>query len=174
MYVINDLTFIAHPRTASRACSEALLAAGAVAVNGHHRMSDCTTGTVACVVRNMFDVMVSWWHNANFMPGTDKPLKYDIQPFNEYLREKAYDTTHRWFIEPIYHYGLPRCNLVLRYENLAKDFNYMLRQQGVMEVELPVIGASKRACYGSYYTPELREIVEDRWGEDLLRTGYKF
>ena len=174
MYVLNDLTFIAHPRMASRACAKALMGAGADTVNGHHRMSDCTTGTVACVVRNMFDVMVSWWHNANFQPGTDIPLKMEVQPFNEYLCEKAYDTTHRWFIEPRYHYGFRRSNWIMRYENLQADMDQLFYKIGLDPPELPIIGKSKRRPYQDYYTPTTRAIVEERWGADLEMTGYRF
>lgn len=174
MYVLNDLTFIAHPRTASRACSEALLGVGAVIVRAHHRMNDCTTGTVACVVRNMFDVMVSWWHNAYFKPGTNEPLQRMVQPFGDYLHQAAYDCPGHWFRETIYHYGFSRCNRKLRYENLQEDFDALLLDSGFAPQQLQIIGASKRAEYQEYYTPELRAIVEDRWSIDLEMTEHEF
>ena len=67
MYVYQEkLAFIAHPRTASRAVRDALLAAGAEPCLGHHEVCHDTIkeikdtgGTVLCTTRNMFDVLVS-------------------------------------------------------------------------------------------------------------------
>jgi hypothetical protein len=122
----------------------------------------------------MFDLMVSWWHNAQFQPGTNKSLKHEIEPFGEYLHDKAYTTTHRWFQDPVYHYGLPHSSIVIRYEDLEAGIRKMFLAAKLRPVMLPVIGKSKRTDYRDYYTPELRAIVEDRWAEDLKLTGYEF
>ena len=116
MYNLNGMTFIAHPRTASRAASEALLLAGAEQVRGHHRIDvDKLGDSVVCVKRNMFDILVSWWHNQNHQTGTHKPLKDRVQPFDSYVMEKAYDTHHRWFVGPVYHYGMEHSDVAIAY-----------------------------------------------------------
>jgi hypothetical protein len=173
VYILDDLTFIAHPRTASRAVSKALLLAGAEQVAGHHRIDvSRMTGSVVCVKRNMFDVLVSWWHNQNHQPGTNKRLKDRIQPFESYVHEKAYDTNHRWFTGPVYHYGLAYANIVIAYESLQWELHNIFWAMGLPDLER--IGVSKRTDYHDYYSPELRAVVEDRWAEDLKLTGYSY
>ena len=181
MYILDDLTFIAHPRTASRACAAALLTAGAQAVgedkysDTHHGMNvSRLTSRVVCVKRNMFDVLVSWWHNQNRKPGTDEPLNANAKDFGVYVYEKAYRTTHRWFLEPIYHYGIVHSDVVIAYEDLQAGINNMFKAMGLPAPQLAKIGASKRTEYRDYYTPATRAIVEDRWAQDLKITGYSF
>jgi len=182
MYVIkNRLAFIAHPRTGSRACAETLLDQGAVMVEGHHGYSAALCedikedgGIVACVGRNMFDVMVSWWHNANYMPGTHELLKNTAQPFGDYLEEKSGNNNHRWFNDPLYHYGLPLCNWVIPYEKVRECLRFILLMHNRETMVMPTVGASKRVNYQSYYMPRHRQMVEDRWGEDLKLTRHKW
>lgn len=174
MYILNDITFIAHPRTASRAVAKALLAVGAEQVAGHHRINvPRLTDTVVCVKRNMFDILVSWWHNQNHKLGTNEPLNANYKSFEDYVYEKT-DTNHQWFIDPVYHYGLLYAGMVIEFENLWGGVDTMFELMGLGPVSLPRIGASKRTYYQDYYTPELRRVVEDRWAEDLRITGYSF
>ena len=177
MYILDDLTFIAHPRTASRACAAALVTAGARGVGeGTHHGIDVSqmTETVVCVKRNMFDVMVSWWHNQNHKLGTNDPLNDQYQPFDVYLFEKAYATTHRWFTAPIYHYGIVHSDIAIKYEELGYQFPLIFEIMGLPRPQLAKVGASKRTDYRDYYTPATRAIVEDRWAQDLKITGYSF
>jgi hypothetical protein len=175
VYNIDGITFIAHPRMASRAVSNALLVAGAEQVNGHHRIDvSKMLDEVVCVKRNMFDVLVSWWHNQNHQVGTNKALKDHVQPFNEYVVEKAYHTNHRWFSNPVYHYGLAYAKIAIPYENLQWEIEGLFGTLGLPIPDLETIGASKRNDYHDYYSPELRAVVEDRWARDLKLTGYSY
>lgn len=181
MYFLNNVIFIAHPRMASRAAAEAIIGAGGSTINGHHRVDDEVIhrikrhdGAVFCVKRNMFDVLVSWWHNQNHVLGTNKPLNANYKPFADYLDEKAYHTNHKWFRDPVYHYGLKYADVAIPYERLQTGMDSMFRRMWLWPVNLPEIGASKRTDYRDYYTPELRKAVEDRWADDLRLTGYEF
>jgi hypothetical protein len=98
-------------------------------------------GTVACVVRNMYDIMVSWWHNQVFKPNTNE-LTHDKNPdFPAFVEEKAYNCNHRWFIRPIYHYGLIMANHVIRYENLDQGIRELFVRCGIAPHHLPAPGA---------------------------------
>jgi hypothetical protein len=63
---------------------------GAVEIGSHHDVSEGAVktilhqeGVIACTVRNIFDTLVSWWHNNNFQDGTGTPLKHEgPQPFS--------------------------------------------------------------------------------------------
>ena len=175
MYVIKEkLTFIAHPRTGSRACAKLLMGCGAERVSGHHGIDPARIEgkVVACVTRNMFDLMVSWWHNASFLEGTSNQHS-GAQPFGDYLKDKV-TGDHRWF-KGLYHYGLNHSNHVIPYEGLQDGMESLLPKVGlVWPSRMAVIGASKRRPYQEYYTPELRHIVEDHWARDFERTGYKW
>jgi len=185
MYVLRpnngNLAFIAHPRTASRSCSKSILAAGGTSVAGHHLHDEnqCVAilqdgGTVACVKRNMFDIMVSWWHNQVYREGTNILSNEKNPDFPAFVREKAYHCQHRWFIRPIYHYGLHLSNHVIRYENLEQGMRELFQKCGIAPRNLIVEGKSKRTDYRDYYDDATRAIVAERWAADLELTGYDY
>jgi len=143
----------------------------------HHEFSDgacrqinADRGVVVCVKRNMFDVVVSWYHNRNMSLHAD-------WTFDEFVIKQVCnysEINHRWFSNPIYHYGLPFCHVRLRYENLREDLKAFLREWGYDIPKLPHIGKSDRKDYQDYYSVVSKTLIEDRWAEDLYLTGYKF
>jgi hypothetical protein len=184
MYVLDKLAFIAHPRTGSRSCRHVLMELGAAEIGSHHDVSEGAVktilhqeGVIACTVRNIFDTLVSWWHNNNFQDGTGTPLKHEgPQPFSEFVYDRITNkVNHRWFQKKLYHYALkwPDCRIV-RYENLEEDFAKLLKDVGYQATPMPHIGQSLREPYQKYYTPGLRAAVERRWKKDFDRTGYEF
>jgi hypothetical protein len=126
----------------------------------------------------MYDIMVSWWHNQVFKPNTNE-LTHDKNPdFPAFVEEKAYNCNHRWFIRPIYHYGLIMANHVIRYENLDQGIRELFVRCGIAPHHLPAArpetGLSKRTHYRDYYDDHTRRIVAERWGADLELTKYDF
>jgi len=177
MYVIkNQLAFIAHPRVASRATKRAFLAAGAVRHASHHKIDERQVrevlgrhGIVCCSVRNMFDVVVSWYHNCN-----PDELKSRIE-FPAFVKQIINEPErHRYFSTSQYFYGLPYCNRVFRYETLQQDVNQALQDIGKPPFQLEVVGQSNRKPYQEYYNNTTRRMIENRWGRDLEQTGYEF
>jgi len=187
MYKLDDLGFIAHPRCASRSTRDLLLELGATKHAGHHQLDDDTArnilhtgGVMACTIRNMFDVLVSWYCNAHFNNKGELLNPAACLPTFDYfvnvqLIEKP---KYRWFMTPMYFYGLPWCQIRLRYERLQEDTNMMLEMIGLPPVEktLPHVGKSigRDPDYRVYYDSSLRRAVEDRWATDLHLTNYEF
>ena len=177
MYVIpGKLAFIAHPRTASRACKHAVLQWGGERAESHHRICEKSVrdvyhegGVVACAVRSMFDIIVSWYHNCN-------PPHAVRMDFEKFCRDAcAEDSSQRYFQTPVYHYGLLYCNFIVRYETLQLGMDALAHRIRVAPVQLDTIGRStKRKPYQEYYTPELREMVEARFAKDLELTNYQW
>lgn len=185
MYRIgNDLGFIAHPRTASRATRDVLEACGAKRCAGHHQISETDArevlqagGVMACTTRNMFDVIVSWYYNQHFNHKGEKLNPSLIVPdFETYLLgELIPKPKHRWFLTPVYHYGLSWCKRILRYDTLQQDLDILLTDMGLQPKIMPWVGKSiGKRDYRSYYNKVSRRAVEDRWGMDLHLTGQEF
>lgn len=169
MYVIsNKLAFIAHPRTASRTIRGAIVARGGHQVGRRHEIDHELVGKmwlnrniVACVQRNIFDVLVSWYHN---YPGIR------TKDFSEWLL-----TTDNEYLECApYHYGLDLADFVIRFEHLQEDFDLLMDTINEPRMVLPMIGHTGHRCYRDYYTPDLRKYVEERWARDLEMTGYEY
>lgn len=187
MYVTPDkkFCFIAHPRTASRATRQAL-GLPFFESTGHHEFDVelCKeireTGTVACTIRNPFDVVVSWYFNEHFREdgrhqrGEFKPwcLKSRLRN-NQWLNCKI--SSQKWNDDSLYFYGLPVANHTLRFENLEEDLKELCRVTGHRYVPTEPYGVLPRdRDYRVYYDDETRAVVEERFQQDLELTGYKF
>ncbi len=62
---------------------------------------------------------------------------------------------------------------LLRFENLAEDFDYVSKRLN-LERSLPHVNASSRSKYQDYYTNKTRDIVADIYAEDIDLFGYSF
>ncbi len=62
----------------------------------------------------------------------------------------------------------------IRFEQLKTDFQKICRTIGLPELELPHVNASHRTSYRDYYTDETKEIVANRYAEDIEYFGYTF
>lgn len=184
MYAYLDkLAFVAHPRMASRSISDALMKCGADKIGEHHGLDfsrinliEENHGVVFCVKRNMFDVLVSWYYRSRTETFVDdyKETQAPTEDFSRWLRT-ILDGGHQYLDEPLYHYGIDLCNLVLSFENdLERNVQTTLIMSEVGYQDLDHRGKSHRLPYLDYYTPETRKLVEKRWAEDLELTNYKF
>ncbi len=59
------------------------------------------------------------------------------------------------------------------FETLDKDFD-VVRQRIRAPVELPHLLRSQRGHYRDYYSPDLADIIGDRYSEDIARFRYTF
>jgi hypothetical protein len=60
-----------------------------------------------------------------------------------------------------------------RFEKLAEDFSRIAERLG-LPGRLPHMLKTVHEHYSSYYTPECRRLVADRWARDIELFGYLF
>ncbi|MAG56340.1 MAG: hypothetical protein CMJ83_08630 [Planctomycetes bacterium] len=65
-------------------------------------------------------------------------------------------------------------DFVGRFERLAEDFRQVCDRIGAGDVALPHEKKTRRRDYRGYYSPELIEIVGERYAADIDRFGYAF
>lgn len=66
-------------------------------------------------------------------------------------------------------------DFVGRYERLADDFQVVRQKTGLPNIELPRLQAVRSvAKYTSFYTPQTRDIVAERFRKDIEIFGYEF
>lgn len=93
--------------------------------------------------------------------------------------EKAL-TTHaaHWMFRPHTYYvhdadGKQMVNFIGRFENLAQDWATVCGTIGI-DAELPHLNQHKEPGYREYYTDRTRDIVAERYREDIETFGYEF
>lgn len=65
-------------------------------------------------------------------------------------------------------------DFVGRFENLNKDFKYICKELGVKNIELPTLNSSKHKHYSEYYNNETKNIVADKFKDDIEYFNYTF
>lgn len=61
-----------------------------------------------------------------------------------------------------------------RFENLQEDFGTICDKIDLPKLELPHINSTNHGHYSEYYNKETREIVSQKFSEDIECFGYKF
>lgn len=163
--------YLAHPRTASQATGQAIIAMGGKKVGSHHGGTKTRPFPINSVllttVRNPYDVAVSWVFGRH--KGTTYPEKIPLNHFKEALEN------NRWVItgsnNPIFWHTRKRGVHIVRYESLQSDLEAIFPS-----IELPEISRSPRfgRHYSNFYTDETRDYVTDLFGVECRRFGYEF
>jgi len=164
------LVYLASPRTASTATSEALKKqAGFAPYRDHHggfrendvlRRSDWKAFTV---VRNPWDTVVSWafWNS--------KPVETLTPDFIE----ETLMVAHKW----ISYYKLfllaDQADVICRFENLESDLSAVVGKPLTLHPKNVSEWREKRP-YQEFYTPEGREYVAERFNSEITKWGYTF
>lgn len=170
MYINTDkrLAFIAHPRTASNSIRVALERRGFHNVVSHHHCAEAPDDwTVFAVVRDPFDLMVSWYYLE--ISKTKRPI-----PFPDWLRERMAHPNE--YMQRGLFFGLEFCTDILHYENLQEEFDQLMTQVGLPRIHLPMRNVSMDRVgkkFVDYYTPELIDLVVGRFGGAIFGNGYK-
>lgn len=132
-----------------------------------------------CFVRNPWDRMVSIFANKD----PDMLMQADAQGVP--LAQLSFpEFVHR--VGSVRHvHLLPQCRFVCdgngellvqfigHFETLGKDFSNICERRG-LSIQLPHLNPSKHNLYQEYYDDETREVVADRYQEDIQLFEYQF
>ena len=132
-----------------------------------------------CVVRNPWDLLISYYFSPHWAESKDpyfkehphdklnSPdeliyyLKTDLQPLRYYISTD----NKKGLIEEI--------NYVIRFDNLEEDFKNVERTLGINE-NLPVKNKSEHVHYREYYDEKLKNMVYEKFKEEIKFFNFEF
>ena len=120
-------------------------------------------------VRNPWDRLLSFY----FFKKTDRAkikISDDLSLKNFILTEAGQTK----FNQCSYIDGFDENSFIGRFENLQEDFNKICETIDIPKQTLPLGNATKHNHYTEYYDDETREIVEEKYAQDIDYFGYKF
>lgn len=171
MYIHEEkkLAYIAHPRTASQTTSKTLVdKLGFKLHASHHQYYDPLDPAwlIFATVRNPFDLLVSWWY-------LEVHKTKQEETFPHYIHRRVNDPNY--YMRKGLFFGQYLCKEILHFENLQEEFNQLMLKVGLPPTEIPrrnVSDARKGRDFASYYTPELIDLVVEKFGDDIRNNGY--
>lgn len=119
-------------------------------------------------VRNPWDRMVSYY----FTP-TQKTEAWDGKKFRKII-SRALSVPDYLRLEKGEEDPFGNVDYLMRFENLAYDFRAVCTALDISPVTLPRYNRSNREHYSKYYDKALRELVRERFAEEIDRFGYTF
>lgn len=126
-------------------------------------------------VRNPWDRLVSTYFMCTQYPLN--PYEYYVKDhtFNEFIIDQIYDNMIVGINQSDYLFkdGKQIVDFIGRFENLEGDFKVVCKKLGISH-ELHHINATKHAHYSMYYNEQTKNIVANRFREDIERFNYKF
>jgi len=183
LYRLNDRgIFIAHPKIASRSIQRALQPVGWAQVQGRHDIDEAQIeqvkaagGTIACCVRNPYDVFISWYYHGVVSNAVRTKRYGHITPFTDWLPGVL--RHGNGYIEKGLFYGSKYCDTIIRYETLLPDLNAWLESFEHETVELPMVGkatARNSRAYQTFYDGQTEMDVRVYAAKELEEFGYEF
>lgn len=169
MYVLDDVSFIAHPNTGSRSLKYALLKAGAKEVLSHHEVCPITaanTRACVCAVRNPFTLMASWYHRAQI----NNPYAYWLT--NTLKADRHYEGPQVLGL----FYGTLWATHIIKFENLQSELNVVTEKLGLPRLVLEHVGKSKHSVnYAAMYDhdDEAQLLIRNAYGHHLVQHRYR-
>lgn len=150
-----------------------------------------------CAVRNPFDSLVSLYikKRYKYQPLLSDSLSW-VNRIPHYAKDMKYCQTHSfssWIFKScskkvikyilgmkpsMYNYYTKGVDVVMRYENINKDFQEVLQKAGIsFKSSIPIVNRTAEKTdinYRSYYSNFSRKLVEYAYYYDLKTYGYKF
>ena len=140
-------------------------------------------------VRNPFDRLVSqfrftgkhWWRRAGFQEESlcfEKYVKqivaYDL-PFSSHLynSKKQSKSIHDKDWSQL-QFLSENLDFIGRFENLQEDFNIVCDKIGIPKQQIPHKNKRKHKHYTEYYDEETKQIVAEKYANDIEYFGYEF
>lgn len=163
--------FLAMPRTASKACRDALREAGAVLSVSHHGLDLSIIepdDLVLSTIRNHWDWFVSFWY-LNGCPGRFDRFVPKLCRESEWIERNHDGTKCR-----LYWKYAPHSTIILRYERVERDLNAALESHGFPTLTLKREGKQKPKPYQIYYKQGTVKFIESRFQEEIDHYGYSF
>lgn len=128
-------------------------------------------------VRNPWDRVVSCYHNKvltkndkNFQRCFGKNFEFFVDFIN------SQDLTKGDFHIKLQTKLIPveRMNFIGRLENFNEDLKFLLSVIGLKDQEIPHKNRSEHKHYSTYYTERTKEIIAQKYKEDIETFGYTF
>ena len=134
------------------------------------------------VVRNPWDLQVSSFHHIkrerpHVMQGHDtfeSFMRWKFAPSREY--QYHIDTSLQLQTDYLVDlHGNLLTNFIGHYENLQSDFDHVCKTLGIPSKKMPhKRKAADRASYHTYYTDEIKALVDKHFAKDIEILGYQF
>lgn len=145
------------------------------------------------IVRNPWDRLVSCYHNKiksdkNFNDSTFKNgiqwsfLRYGNK-FQAGMNFKDFvyavcsipdSEADDHFVSQSFGKGILLVDFFGKFENLDEDFKYICKKTGMKDTKLPHLRKSDHKNYREYYTDETREMIRQKYKEDIKTFEYNF
>jgi hypothetical protein len=144
-----------------------------------------------CFVRNPWDRFVSLYHyvcDGSEMWNTSsygKGPHIDFKTFCKVCRNGCIIANHHvWNVHynpqlsfinvPAWSESSKSIDYIGRFENLQEDLNQICKNAGIKPFQVPHKNKTKHKHYTEYYNNETRQIVAEKYAEDISHFGYKF
>lgn len=134
-----------------------------------------------CFVRNPWDKMVSQYFYIKKKTTYGKSFEDFIIDFKSTPNDWNFNSTNfpvcyqpvqkKWICGDK---GEILMDFIGRFENLQEDFGTICDKIDLPKLELPHINSTNHGHYSKYYNKETREIVSQKFSEDIECFGYKF
>jgi len=140
---------------------------------GHAEFGQCFRFSF---VRNPWDRMLSWFIWAK-QGGRHAKQRFDVRrrtTFAEFLANP-----HPWLATPQLAYlrnttGELIVDHIYRFEDYLADVAILCERLRIDASKLPHAKGSRHAPYTTYYTADTRQLVAERFAEDIAVFGYRF
>lgn len=135
------------------------------------------------VVRNPYDRLVSCWWQKMHRHGASQLRKYGFtngMTFEAFVKQcckwkdKDVDQHVRSQVYSLKCKGEMVPDVICRCETLNQDWRRIKEMYRLDVPDLERRNPSDHKPYREYYTPEIRQMVEQRYGEDIERLEYAF
>jgi hypothetical protein len=141
-------------------------------------------------VRNPWDRLVSWWEMIQRNAAQGRPMngfqRYVLErarTFEEFIHNCNDDYPDadgsKWIFRNQVDYltdanGTVMVDYVGQFERLHADFAIVANRLGLGNVSIPHVNRSVHAPYTEYYSPQLRDVVGERYSRDIAAFDYRF